>query len=84
MKAVPINSKGEVTAPAQSFTVEQFEKMKSCFRNPKNFPWKVVDDNYTPSEGKELMKVSTKPKETIEVVAPKIELKKEFKNKSNN
>ncbi len=70
MKAVPINSQGEVIGAAKTFSDLQWQRMKSAIKNPKLFPWKMVDDSYEPSVGVQLMKVSTK--DAVSVKQPEI------------
>jgi len=57
IKAVPTNEKGEQVGAAQTFTHEQFDTMKRCFRTPKHFRWKIVEGTDKP-QAKEL--ISTK------------------------
>ncbi len=65
IKAIPVNKSGEQTGEEQTFQHETFERMKRCFKNVRNFPWKVVE-NTTVSKEKELISTkNAKPKEEV-------------------
>ncbi len=70
MKAVPVNNLGETIGSAKIFSEEKWRRMKSALKNSRYFPWKIVDDNYQPSVGRQLMKVSTIEAKSVKVEAP--------------
>jgi hypothetical protein len=77
IKAVPTNEKGEQVGAAQTFTHEQFDTMKRCFRTPKHFRWKIIEGSDKP-QAKEL--ISTKEAKPKVTVKP-IEINDELMNK---